>query len=188
MKLEKLSILGTYKILNEMHLDNRGIFFEWFNSESFFDLSLDFPVAQANFSTSTKSVIRGIHYSLAKEGQSKIVMCSSGQINDVLVDLRYNSPTFMKTENINLNPESGTAIYIPAGVGHGFSVLSESASLTYLLSSRYSPSDEHTIQPLDKNMAIDWRLSREEQPILSVRDETAMTLAGAKSKKLLPKL
>lgn len=187
MKIDELSIYGCYQITNVMHPDDRGNFFEWFSEGSFSKNSLDFSVAQASFSISLKNVIRGIHYSTAEIGQSKIVMCSSGLINDVIVDLRIGSPTFLAVQNVTLSPDSGKVLYIPTGVGHGFSVLSESASLTYLLSSQYLPSHEYTIQAFDESLAINWNLSEAGKPIMSIRDETAMSLEQAMHRDLLPK-
>ena len=114
-------------------------------------------------------------------------MCSSGLINDVIVDLRIGSPTFLAVQNVTLSPDSGKVLYIPTGVGHGFSVLSESASLTYLLSSQYLPSHEYTIQAFDESLAINWNLSEAGKPIMSIRDETAMSLEQAMHRDLLPK-
>jgi len=187
MKIEELLVSGSYQISHEMHPDERGNFFEWFNESAFARNGVNFGVAQANFSTSIKGVIRGVHYSLAKEGQSKIVLCSAGLINDVLVDLRIGSPTFMATQSVTLSPDSGKVLLIPTGVGHGFSVLSETASITYLLSSEYSPTQEHTIQPFDKNLAINWNLSEVEKPIISARDESAPSFELAVQTNMLPK-
>ena len=187
MKIDELSVYGCYQITNVMHPYNRGNFFEWFSESSFSKNSLDFAVDQASFSKSLKNVIRGIHYSTAEIGQSKIVMCSSGLINDVIVDLRIGSPTFLAIQNVTLSPDSGKVLYIPTGVGHGFSVLSESASLTYLLSSQYLPSYEHTIQAFDESLAINWHLSKAGKAIMSIRDKTAISLEQAIQRDLLPR-
>jgi dTDP-4-dehydrorhamnose 3,5-epimerase len=187
MNIEKLSISGSYLISNDMYPDSRGNFFEWFNQDSIVRMNIFFGVAQANFSTSKKGVVRGLHYSLAPKGQSKIVMCSSGLINDVIVDLRIGSPTFRATQNVTLSPDSGKVVFIPTGVGHGFSVLSDTASLTYLLSSEYSPSDEHTIKPLDESLAINWHLPLDTKPIMSERDESAISFDQALKQNLLSK-
>jgi len=186
MKLEELSIVGCYEITSAVFPDSRGLFFEWFNKSSFAEKNLEISVAQANFSTSAKGVIRGIHYSLASTGQSKIVMCAAGSINDVLVDLRVGSPTFLNTINISLSANTGKMVFIATGVGHGFSVVSQTASVTYLMSSEYLPDKEHAINPLDIELAIDWSLPRKLKPILSDRDRAASSLEQAIARNLLP--
>ena len=187
MKIRELQIIGSYLITNDVYPDSRGFFFEWFERSALAENEIYFSVAQANFSTSAKSVIRGIHYSLAEKGQSKIILCSGGVINDVIIDLRIDSPTFLAIQKVSLTAESGRVLYIPSGVGHGFSVMSESASLTYLLTSEYSPDFEHTIHPLDNRLAIDWGLPEEESPQMSHRDSSAPSFDEAFLGNMLPK-
>jgi len=135
MTLHKLSIEGAYLLTHRVFPDERGLFREWFKAEEIASIDKDYSVQQANYSKSKQWVIRGIHYSLAPEGQSKVVTCADGKIVDVLVDLRLNSPTYLKVEYIELLEDSGNVLYIPSGVGHGFIVESESAAIVYLTSS-----------------------------------------------------
>ena len=125
MTLEKLSITGAYVANHHVFPDERGIFREWFKSEEILSIDKNFTVKQANFSRSKRWVIRGIHYSLAPQGQAKIVTCASGSVLDVIVDLRLGSPTYLEVEYIELSEESGKVVYIPSGVGHGFIVKTE---------------------------------------------------------------
>jgi dTDP-4-dehydrorhamnose 3,5-epimerase len=148
-------------------------FAKWFKAE---DVSeLNFVPAQANLSRSVRDVVRGLHYSLAPEGQAKVVTCVEGEIDDVIVDVRVGSPTFGQFEFVNLTVDSGRSVYLPAGVAHGFSVLSEHAALSYLLSSPYRPALELEIHPLDPAVALPWRLGGE--ALLSAKDAAAPTLA-----------
>ena len=147
----------------------------------------NFSVKQANYSKSKKFVIRGIHYSLAPSGQSKVVTCASGQIVDVLVDLRTDSPTYLNVEYIMLSEESGNVAYIPSGVGHGFIVESESASVVYLTSSIYAPEYEKAICPIDPDLGIDWPIPAGEIAIISDADKNAQKLMQAIESNQLPK-
>jgi dTDP-4-dehydrorhamnose 3,5-epimerase len=187
MNLQKLEIVGAHIVTHTVFPDERGFFREWFKSEEILSIDKDFSVQQANFSKSKKWVVRGIHYSLAPSGQAKVVTCASGAIVDVLIDLRVGSPTYLKIEYIELSEESGSAIYIPSGVGHGFFVNSDSASLVYLTSSGYSPEHEKAICPTDPDIGINWPLPLGEVAIISKSDREAQTLAMAYNSNVLPK-
>ena len=129
-----------------------------------------FQPVQANTSTSKKGVIRGIHYSKVSEGQEKMVICVHGKIRDIAVDIRQDSETFGQYDSIELEAGSGKVAFIGKGLGHAFEVLSESATIVYLLSSTHSPYFEKEIYPLDKDLNIDWLTS---DPILSDKDKNA---------------
>ena len=186
MTLHKLSIEGAYLLRNRVFPDERGLFREWFKAEEIASIDKDYSVQQANYSKSKQWVIRGIHYSLAPEGQSKVVTCADGKIVDVLVDLRLNSPTYLKVEYIELLEDSGNVLYIPSGVGHGFIVESESAAIVYLTSSGYSPEYEKAICPTDPELGIHWPLPDGEVGIISRADTEASTLMQAKAFGALP--
>jgi dTDP-4-dehydrorhamnose 3,5-epimerase len=158
MKVTPLDIEGAWLIEAQTHKDNRGLFREWFRSDiSENSLLPSFEVIQANTSVSEKGVIRGIHYSDAKNGQSKIVTCTYGSILDSVVDLRTNSKTFGKSVTIELNSENGISIYISSGLGHGFQALESKTAVTYLLNKKYDSNAEYAINPLDKELGIKWR-------------------------------
>jgi dTDP-4-dehydrorhamnose 3,5-epimerase len=184
--LQELSIKGAYLATYRVFPDERGLFREWFKADEIATVDKAFSVQQANYSKSKQWVIRGIHYSLAPEGQSKVVTCASGAIVDVLIDLRLNSPTYLKVEYIELLEDSGSVVYIPSGVGHGFIVESESASVVYLTSSGYSPEFEKAICPTDPGLAISWPIPAGELGIISKADTEAPTLEQAKESGFLP--
>jgi len=186
MTLKKLAISGAYIATHKVFPDERGLFREWFRAEDLSNIDESFSVQQANFSKSKKWVIRGIHYSLAPQGQSKIVTCVSGEITDVLVDLRVGSPTFLRVEYIELSEGSGNVAYIPSGIGHGFIVKSDFSSVVYLTSSEFLPQYEQSICPTDPELGITWPLPTGEQGIISKKDEEAQTLSTAKSMEKLP--
>ena len=186
MSLQELSITGAYVATHRVFPDERGLFREWFKAEELASIDKDFSVQQANYSKSNQWVIRGIHYSLAPQGQAKIVTCASGKIVDVLVDLRTGSPSYMTIEYVELSEDSGKVVYIPSGVGHGFIVESESAAVVYLISSEYAPEYEKAICPTDEEIGIAWPLPIGEVGIFSKADTEAPSLAQAKESGTLP--
>lgn len=191
MKFQQLGIQGAWLVESEVFEDARGSFREWFKSEEIKSATgFDFSVAQANTSTSNKGAIRGIHYSLAPEGQVKWVTCTTGRVLDVIVDIRPDSPTFKEVEYIELNCTEARAILIGAGLGHGFLALEENSSVSYLLSSRYAPEFEFGIQPFDPILSIDWRLDSigGNRFLISPKDVNAPELMQRKSDNLLPNL
>ena len=187
MTLQELSIIGAYLITHNVFHDERGLFREWYKNEEIISIDKDFLIQQANFSRSRKFVIRGIHYSLAPEGQVKVVTCTSGAIVDVLIDIRVGSPTYLQVEYIKLSEESGRVIYIPSGVGHGFIVESDSASVAYLTTSKFIPEYEKAIYPTDPELGIIWPIPVGENVIISKADTQAPTLVQAQESGFLPK-
>jgi dTDP-4-dehydrorhamnose 3,5-epimerase len=154
---EELEIRGVWLQSSTVNRDNRGFFYEGFlarNLQS--DLGREFHVNQVKVSNSKRGVVRGIHSSLARCGQAKLVTCVAGRIWDVAVDLRVNSPTFGKWLGVELDSVNGKSLFIGEGIGHGFYALEEDSSVFYLLSSTYSPNDEIAINPLDPEIAISW--------------------------------
>jgi dTDP-4-dehydrorhamnose 3,5-epimerase len=188
MKFQPLGIQGAWLIESKVFKDERGSFREWFKSGEIRNkIGIDFSVAQANVSTSARGVIRGIHYSLAREGQSKWVTCTSGRILDVIVDIRPDSPTFKHVEYIELHGSRAT--FIGPGLGHGFISLEDKSVVTYLLSSPYSPEFEFGIHPTDSELNIDWEVDSilESSFLLSPKDLNAPTLAERFAEGKLPK-
>jgi dTDP-4-dehydrorhamnose 3,5-epimerase len=108
------------------------------------------------------------------------VTCAYGEILDVLIDLRIDSPTYLKVEKVPLKADAGDVLFIPSGVGHSFLVVSDSAAVTYLTSSEFDPDSEKTVSPLDKALGIDWPTLDGVEFSLSDRDKSAPTLAEAK--------
>ena len=186
MSLHELSIAGAYLATHKVFPDERGLFKEWFKAKEIASINKDFSVHQANFSKSKQWVIRGIHYSLAPQGQAKVVTCASGKITDVTIDLRVGSPTFLSVEYVELSEDSGNVIYIPSGVGHGFIVESETAGVVYLTSSGYAPEYEKAVCPTDIELGINWPLPVGEPGIISRADTAAPSLVQAKESGTLP--
>ena len=187
MNVQRLGIDGCFVLEHKVFPDERGLFREWFKAKETKKLAPNFKVEQANFSISKRGVIRGIHYSVAPAGQSKLVSCAQGGITDVLVDLRKGSPSYLKVEYVQLSESYGSTVYIASGVGHGFVVETESAAVVYLTSSAYSPQFEKAICPTDPDLAINWPLSDAVGRVISPADASAPTLSQADAAGDLPK-
>jgi len=187
MELKPLGIEGAWIAESPVWSDERGFFREWFKSGDIKAATgIDFSIQQANISQSQRGVIRGIHYSLAPQGQAKWITCINGSIRDVIVDIRPSSTTFGKYVHCDLDGQDGKAILIGASLGHGFASLAASSTFAYLLSSPYSPADEFEINPLDPGLGINWGLDLSEVS-LSEKDKLAPTLAVRSSEGKLPK-
>lgn len=174
MKLIELSIPGLFVLESPVRGDDRGSFREWFKDEDFVAAGIDFHALQANLSVSKRNVVRGLHYSMAPEGQAKVVTCAHGELDDVIVDVRVGSPTFGQCEVVHLAAGEERSVYVPVGVAHGFCVTSEIGALTYLLSSPYNAPRELEIHPFDKEISVPWPLSGE--AIVSAKDAAAPLL------------
>jgi len=187
MELTPLSIEGVWLAKSSVWSDERGSFREWFKSSNLENITKKkFKVEQANISHSVKGALRGIHYSLAEEGQAKWITCVSGLIKDVIVDIRPNSKTYGKWIEVELSGTSGNAVLIGEGLGHGFISLADTSTVAYLVSSPFSPSEEFEINPLDPAIAINWGLPLSELKI-SDKDKDAPTLEERKEEGKLPK-
>jgi dTDP-4-dehydrorhamnose 3,5-epimerase len=189
VKLTPIGIEGAWLADTPVWSDDRGYFLEWFKGNEVLEKTgFDFSVKQANISLSNKGVIRGIHYSLAVDGQAKWVSCLSGSIIDVVVDIRPGSPTYKKVQYFDLKAGDGKALLIGPGLGHGFIALEDKTVISYLLTSQYSPKLEFGILPTDAELNIDWQLKSLDgvDPIFSAKDSEAPTLAARKLEGKLP--
>jgi dTDP-4-dehydrorhamnose 3,5-epimerase len=187
MKLTPLGIEGAWLAESPVWNDERGFFREWFKSE---DLKCatgrDFGIEQANISLSSVGTLRGIHYSIAALGQAKWITCVSGSIQDVIVDIRPDSMSFGQWIEVELLGNSGQAVFISEGLGHGFVALVDNTAVAYLVSTPYSPTDEFEINPLDEKIGIKWGVDLRDLKI-SEKDKKAPTLAERLAEGKLPK-
>jgi dTDP-4-dehydrorhamnose 3,5-epimerase len=191
MPFQPMGIHGAFVFTPVRHGDSRGHFQESFKLSSLDkELGLGFEVKQVNQSTSAKGVIRGIHFADTPPGQAKYVSCLKGAIWDVVVDLRTESPTFGKWEGVEVSADNGKAVLIAEGLGHGFLSLQEGSVVTYLCSEEYSPEIERQINPLDKELAIDFSGVGSkfgvEEFLLSDQDKKAEGFKEALQSGLLP--
>ncbi len=157
--------------------DSRGFFFESFNAKIFSDKTGIKPqFVQDNHSRSCKNVLRGLHYQI-KQPQGKLVRVVAGEIFDVAVDIRNNSPTFGQWVGEKLSAENKLQIWVPEGFAHGFLVLSEVAEVLYKTTDYYAPEYERSILWNDPDIGINWNLDTE--PILSKKDLAGKLLREA---------
>jgi NDP-hexose 5-epimerase len=184
VKLIELSIPGLFVLESPVWGDDRGSFREWFKDEDFKEAGLKFHARQANLSVSKKNVVRGLHYSMAPEGQAKVVTCAHGELDDVIVDIRVGSPAFGHHEVVHLAAGEERSVYVPAGVAHGFCVTSELGALSYLLSSPFNAAFELEINPFDVEINVPWAITGE--PIVSPKDADAPSLRERQDAKELP--
>jgi dTDP-4-dehydrorhamnose 3,5-epimerase len=149
--------------------DNRGYFFEAYNESVFASEGYQFNFIQDNQSFSRYGVIRGLHYQLDPFSQTKLVRVLEGRILDVAVDIRRGSPSFGKYVSMELSDENKKQLLIPPGFAHGFSVLSETATVLYKCDSLYNKDSEAGIRFDDPALKIDWKIPEDRQ-IISGKD------------------
>lgn len=164
---------GTALIEPDVHGDERGFMVESFSRDAWRQLGVDVEFVQHNHSRSRRGTLRGIHFQ-TEPGQAKLVRCARGEILDVAVDLRRNSPTYGQWEAHRLDDVKHRQLFVPVGFGHGFAVLSDEADVAYQVSSYYDPATESGITWNDPDVGVDWQVSN---PLLSERDKSAPTLA-----------
>jgi dTDP-4-dehydrorhamnose 3,5-epimerase len=178
MKATPLAIPEVILFEPTIFTDERGFFFESFNHKKFEEAagySVNF--VQDNHSKSTKGVLRGLHYQLPPMAQGKLVRVTQGEVFDVAVDIRKNSPTFGKWVGEKLSAENKKQLWVPEGFAHGFLTLSETAEFLYKVTNYYSKEYERSIIWNDPNIGIDWTL--QEQPQLSEKDQQGIFLENA---------
>jgi dTDP-4-dehydrorhamnose 3,5-epimerase len=165
---------GIVLIEPTVHGDERGFMLESFSRERWRELGVDVEFVQHNHSRSRKGTLRGIHFQ-TEPGQAKLVRCARGEILDVAVDLRRDSPTYGQWEAHVLDDVKHRQLFVPVGFGHGFVVRSEVADVAYQVSSYYDPATESGIAWDDPDVAVDWQVA---EPLLSERDKAAPRLAN----------
>lgn len=188
MSARELAITGAWEITPVVHSDARGSFYEWFTDPEFTAITghrLD--LRQANCSVSKAGVVRGVHFAQLPPSQAKYVSCTHGAVVDVVVDIRVGSPTYGTWDAVTLDDKTHRSVYLSEGLGHAFLALQDGSTVTYLCSAGYDPAREHTIDPLDPALGIDWSaLGADGELILSDRDRAAPTLEQARADGLLP--
>jgi len=138
--------------------DSRGHFFESYNEREFAENGVRIKFVQDNQSLSAYGVIRGLHFQREPHAQTKLVRVLSGEILDVAVDLRKNSPTYGRHYSVELSAQNKLQLLIPKGVAHGYSVLSETAEVMYKCDAFYHKESESGIIYNDSTLNIDWKI------------------------------
>lgn len=191
MQIRELSIRGAFEVTPQVHADERGAFAEWFHADRFAQATGHrFALAQANVSVNVAGSLRGIHFADLPPGQAKYVSCLRGTAVDVTVDIRVGSPTYGAWAAVTLDDRARNAVYLAEGLGHAFMALEDDTVVSYLCSAPYAPDREHTVNPLDPELGIEWpsvgRDGLALAPRLSARDQAGPSLADARTAGLLP--
>lgn len=180
MNFVPTKLAGCYVIEPKIILDERGYFMESFNEKTFQEgVEQAVHFVQDNQSFSTKGVLRGLHYQTGEHAQAKLVRVLQGEVLDVAVDIRPNSPTFGQYEAVFLSDENKKQFFVPRGFAHGFLVLSETATFFYKCDNFYNKESEGGIAYNDKTINIDWQFSFENLKI-SEKDKVQPNLENAK--------
>ncbi len=172
MKIIKTLLEGVFIIEPKVFRDSRGFFMETYNQNRYRESGIHRIFVQDNLSCSVKGTLRGLHFQV-KHPQAKLVQVITGEIFDVAVDIRPDSPTFGKWAGVYLSDQNRRQLFIPEGFAHGFCVLSETAHFLYKCSDFYAPEDEGGIIWSDPEIGINWPVNN---PIISDKDKEYLNL------------
>jgi dTDP-4-dehydrorhamnose 3,5-epimerase len=168
MTFVETPIAGAVVVEIERYHDERGFFARSWCAREFEARGLNTCLVQCNVSRNhRRGTLRGMHYQLAPHAEVKVVRCTKGAVYDVIVDLRTESPTFLRHFGIEMTAENHRALYIPEGVAHGFITLADDAELFYQMSAYYAPEAARGVRWNDPAFAIDWP---EPVTVISARD------------------
>lgn len=181
MIIKKTKLEPVLLIKPTPHRDSRGEFVEVFREHIFREAGIFVTFVQDNISHSKKHSLRGLHYQLPPSSQVKLVMATQGTILDVVVDMRQNSPTFKQHFSTVLSDENRHMLYVPTGFAHGFSVLSDDATVYYKCNDYYNKELERGVRWDDPELDIDWNIS---DPVLSEKDQNLPLLKEIDDKNL----
>lgn len=168
-------LAGVFIIEPKVFTDERGFFMESYNKQLFAENGIDVEFVQDNHSRSSKGVLRGLHFQTDPMAQDKLVRVTSGEVFDVVVDLRKSSATYGDWMGINLSAENKKMLFVPRGFAHGFAVISDVVDFEYKVSNYYSREHEGGIIWNDPTINIAWPLK---DPIISEKDSQQVEFAG----------
>ena len=181
MKVIKTKLPGCVVIEPAVFGDERGFFYESWNAARFAEHGLPTQFVQHNVSRSQRGVLRGLHYQWPGNVQGKLVSVLEGEVYDVAIDIRRGSPTFGRHAAAILSADNKRHFWIPEGFAHGFLVLSETATFTYLCTAPYDRTSDNSLRWDDPQLAIDWPLA---EVSLSPKDAAAPLLAEIPAERL----
>ena len=176
MRVVETAIADVRIVEPRVFRDDRGAFFESWNARTFSELGIDATFVQDNHSRSHRNVLRGLHYQI-RHAQGKLVRVVSGEVYDVVVDLRESSPTFGRHVGVTLSETNRQMLWVPPGFAHGFLVLSAHADFLYKTTDYWYPEHERTLLWSDPALRIDWPLQG--APTIAAKDAAGMPLAKA---------
>lgn len=178
MQLTPLALPDVLLIEPRVFGDDRGFFYESWNRRTLAQAGLDVDFVQDNHSRSRRGVLRGLHYQI-EHAQGKLVRATAGEVLDVVVDLRRNSPDFGRHVAVTLSAENKRMLWVPPGFAHGFLVLSDVAEFLYKTTDYWYPAHERTLLWNDPALGIDWPL--DVAPTLAAKDAAGTPLARAET-------
>ena len=167
--VKKTDLEGLFILEPEYFQDHRGFFFESYHKKRLEDHGIDLEFVQDNHSRSSRAVLRGLHFQDNTAPQHRIVRCTVGEVWDVAVDLRSDSPNFGKWFGVSLSAENRKQLLLAPHFAHGFVVLSDVAEIQYKCSGHHNPAAEKTLAWNDQDVNVRWPVT---DPILSDRDRT----------------
>jgi dTDP-4-dehydrorhamnose 3,5-epimerase len=175
MDVHSTDVEGVIWIEPQIYGDHRGFFFESYQKQRYWDAGILAEFVQDNHSRSRQNTLRGLHYQRPYP-QGKLLWVIMGEVYDVVVDLRHDSPTFGQWTGLHLSASNRRQLYAPPGMAHGFCVLSEVAEVIYKCTDYYRPDYERVLRWDDQDLAIDWPV---DSPILSERDRNGLAFSEA---------
>jgi len=167
------AIDGVICIIPKVFTDDRGSFFQSYHHQQYQDIGIDTLFVQDNQSYSKKGCLRGLHYQESPHAQAKLIRVLQGEIYDVAVDLKPDSPTFGQWHGQYLSSKTNDQLYIPNHCAHGFYVISDAASVLYKCDHPYHPESERSLRWDDPLLDIQWPLLPGSTPVLSAKDQKA---------------
>ncbi len=177
MKVRSTKIPDVLVLEPQVFGDERGFFFESYNEKALLEKAgIRDRFVQDNHSRSGRNVLRGLHYQI-QQPQGKLIRVIIGEIFDISVDLRRQSPFFCQWVGVSLSAQNQHQVWVPPGFAHGFLVVSDVAEVLYKTTDYYAPAYERSVMWNDPDLAIDWQLQGE--PILSAKDQTGKRLRDA---------
>jgi dTDP-4-dehydrorhamnose 3,5-epimerase len=152
-------LAGAFTVDLEPHRDERGFFARAFCREEFTRHGLRTEVAQANVAVSTrKGTLRGMHFQYPPHADAKLVRATRGAVLDIVVDLRPESPTFLRHAAVRLSADDRRSLYVPERFAHGYQTLEDDTEVSYQTSAAYAPDSEGGLSPFDPRLALPWPL------------------------------
>jgi len=176
MEKQDTGFAGCFELQGSVFKDNRGIFLKTYHDETFEKMGLRTDWKEEYYSISGKNVIRGMHFQTPPAAHAKLVYCLHGEVLDVVIDLRVDSPTYLESRSFRLSPARGNSIYIPIGMAHGFLSLTEGSVMQYKVTSTYSSENDAGVSW--DSIGFEWPTER---PIVSERDKQHVTLSSFNS-------
>ena len=175
MNVTESRLKGVFLIKPRVFEDPRGFFLETYNQDRYAQHGIGVDFVQDNYAHSPGGILRGMHYQI-KQGQDKLVWVPQGEVFDVVVDLRKDSPTFGQWDGYALSSKNKHQLFVPVGFAHGYCVTSNTADFMYKCSNFYHPEDEGGLIWNDPKVGIEWPI---EDPVLSEKDQNCPTLEKA---------